>query len=251
MIARFSFGNRILKANLSHGRDISLPVRFGAGSCRAWHAPEAREEPVQYGRPAEVKEGFSVNSFLVTLAPHSHCTHTEWQAHYLADRRPLPAGNLSAWMPALLLSVYPEMDNLGRLWIRRETLEALFIAGEGLEALIVRTLPNSEAKKTIDYSGRCPPAFEPEAMNFLREQGVRHLLTDLPSVDPENDEGALRAHRAFLEMKESEGLLRTITELIYVPDECVDGLYLLNLQLAPVPGDAVPSRPLIFPVSGF
>lgn len=249
MIARFSLGNRILKADLSRGRDISLPVRFGEGSCRAWHAPEAREEPLNYGRPASVKEGFAVNSYQLTMAPHSHGTHTEWQAHYLADRQPLPVEKLPAWMPALLLSVFPEKDVSGNLWIRREILEALFIPDEGLEALILRTLPNSETKKTVDYSGTSPPAIEPAAMTFLREQGVRHLLTDLPSVDPENDGGMLRAHRVFLDEDLSEAVLRTITELIFVPNECPDGLYVLNLQLAPIPGDAVPSRPLIFPVA--
>jgi kynurenine formamidase len=249
VIARFSFGNRILKADLSRGWDISLPVRFGKGSCRAWYAPEAHEEPLNYGRPASVKEGFAVNSYQMTLAPHSHSTHTEWRAHYQADRQPLPLDKIPPWMPALLLSVYPEKDGSGNQWIRRETLEALFITDEGLEALIVRTLPNTETKKTTDYSGKNPPAFEPEAMAFLRKHGVRHLFTDLPSVDPENDGGTLRAHRLFLDGDSSEIFLRTITELIFVPNECPDGLYVLNLQLAPIPGDAVPSRPLIFPVT--
>lgn len=250
-MARFSFGNRILKTDLSRGQDISLALRFGAGSCRAWYAPEALEKPLNYGRPASVEDGFPVNSFQVTLAPHSHLTHTEWQAHYRADRRPLPLECVPAWMPVLLISVFPEADAEGQLWIKKEILSALFISGEGLETVIVRTLPNDPDKRTTDYSGKRAPAFEPEGMVFLREQGVKHLLTDLPSVDPENDNGLLRAHRLFLDMPDDDAPLRTITELIYVPDVCTDGLYLLNLQLAPIPGDAVPSRPVIFPVSGF
>ncbi|MEL6824109.1 MAG: hypothetical protein AAFP70_20315, partial [Calditrichota bacterium] len=38
----------------------------------------------------------------------------------------------------------------------------------------------------------------------------------------------------------------TITELIFVPAEVKDGLYLLNLQLSPLPLDAVPSRPVLY-----
>ena len=42
--------------------------------------------------------------------------------------------------------------------------------------------------------------------------------------------------------------LRTVTEMIFAPNEVVDGLYVLNLQIAPFLGDATPSRPLVFPI---
>jgi arylformamidase len=38
----------------------------------------------------------------------------------------------------------------------------------------------------------------------------------------------------------------TITELIFIPDEVPNGLYLLNLQVAPMENDAAPSRPVLF-----
>jgi hypothetical protein len=41
---------------------------------------------------------------------------------------------------------------------------------------------------------------------------------------------------------------KTITEMIYVRDEVADGLYLLNLQIAPFVSDAAPSRPLLYPL---
>jgi hypothetical protein len=36
-----------------------------------------------------------------------------------------------------------------------------------------------------------------------------------------------------------------VTELAYVPDRLLDGLYLLELQVAPFVSDAAPSRPVI------
>ena len=36
-----------------------------------------------------------------------------------------------------------------------------------------------------------------------------------------------------------------MTELAYVPDRVLDGLYLLELQIAPFASDAAPSRPVI------
>jgi hypothetical protein len=40
-----------------------------------------------------------------------------------------------------------------------------------------------------------------------------------------------------------------VTELAYIPDRLLDGLYLLELQIAPFASDAAPSRPVIRPAS--
>ena len=40
----------------------------------------------------------------------------------------------------------------------------------------------------------------------------------------------------------------TVTELAYVPDDVLDGCYLLNLQVAPFVADAAPSRPVLYPL---
>jgi hypothetical protein len=37
----------------------------------------------------------------------------------------------------------------------------------------------------------------------------------------------------------------TVTELAYIGQDVRDGLYMLNLQLAPIDGDATPSRPVL------
>jgi len=250
MLLRLSHNNRILKTDLSQAVDISLPVVFEPGLCRAWQAPLPKEQPIDYGKPASVASGFSVNSFEFKVAPHSHCTHTEWAAHFLTERPSLPLNIIPILMPALLITVIPRSDEKGQLWIKASDLETLFIPEEKIPAVLFRTWPNSPEKITKNYTQTQPPAFEPEAMIFLKNNGVYHLITDLPSVDPESDEGRLSAHRLFLSNEDSS-IIRTITELVFIPDTLKDGLYILNLQLAPIPGDAVPSRPLISPVIGF
>ena len=40
----------------------------------------------------------------------------------------------------------------------------------------------------------------------------------------------------------------TITELIYVPDDIPDGLYLLNLQIASFEIDVSPSKPVLYQI---
>lgn len=75
-----------------------------------------------------------------------------------------------------------------------------------------------------------------------------HLLIDLPSVDKEHDGGKLTAHKTFWNYPKAPRKEATITEMIFVPNAVKDGLYLLNLQVAPFENDASPSRPVIYPL---
>ncbi|MCB0755612.1 MAG: cyclase family protein, partial [Flavobacteriales bacterium] len=79
--------------------------------------------------------------------------------------------------------------------------------------------------------------------------GCKHLVLDIPSIDRESDEGKLLGHRAFWNYPVSTRKDCTVTELAYIPSSVADGLYLLNLQVAPFENDAAPSRPLIFPLT--
>ncbi len=116
------------------------------------------------------------------------------------------------------------------------------------EALIIRTLGNGLNKLNINYSNTNPPYVLKEAIEYLNEIGVQHLLIDMPSVDKEVDGGKLEAHHAFWNYPADVQLHKTITELIYVPNEVNDGTYLLNLQIAPFENDASPSKPVLYKV---
>ena len=100
-----------------------------------------------------------------------------------------------------------------------------------------------------------PPFFSTEAMKFMVETDVKHLLVDTPSIDRTFDEGKLSNHRIFWNIKEESFEIdetsftrNTITEMIYVPDSVADGYYLLNLQIPAFVADAAPSRPILFKV---
>ena len=170
-----------------------------------------------------------------------------------------------AFIPSTLISVEPENAgetnetysvelNENDILITKKSLEiALQNADENfLDGLIVRTLPNDESKLTREYLEKIPPFFSTEAMQFIREKNVKHLLCDLPSIDRIFDEGKLANHRTFwnieqgsFETNENSLVSNTITELIYVTENINDGKYLLNLQIAPFASDASPSRPLL------
>jgi kynurenine formamidase len=116
------------------------------------------------------------------------------------------------------------------------------------EAVIIRTLPNSLNKKSINYSSTNPIYFDVACVKKIIDSGVKHLLIDLPSVDRENDNGELLFHHAFWEVPENPNFERTITEMIFVDDSVLDGEYILNFQVAPFDNDASPSRPVLYAI---
>jgi kynurenine formamidase len=114
------------------------------------------------------------------------------------------------------------------------------------KALCIRTMPNTDNKTTKQYSDTNPPYMAPEAMKSIVSQGVEHLLIDTPSVDREEDKGALASHHLFWNYPQEIDRTKTITELIYIPSEIEDGEYLMELQFAPFENDASPSRPVLY-----
>ncbi len=234
--------------DLSEALDISLPLRAGSGNVNCYYAEEVDIKTIRTADfVGSVAEGGSVNYQKVSLTPHGNGTHTECFGHISAD----PEGLLPLCLQnflflAELVSLEPtsgeESDDLR---ISKESLLERY-SGHAVDAMIIRTQPNDEAKKTRKYSGTNPPYLEPNLCHFLVEKGVQHLLVDLPSVDKEEDGGKLLAHRAFWQYPEATRKKSTITELIYVDNQIADGLYLLNLQTTHLYSDASPSRPVLY-----
>lgn len=228
--------------------DISLPLSNGPGGVNCFHAPEFKAEPYVSGDfVGSVKAGAPVNFFNVSLNPHGNGTHTECMGHISAEMYSINACLTRFHFMARLWSVLPEVLPNGDQVVTAASLAAVDRFNP-VEALVLRTLPNDQGKRRRRYSGTNPPYFEPEAMEMIVQWGVRHLLVDLPSVDREEDGGALAAHKAFWQYPGGKRLDCTITELIYVPDEIEDGLYFLNLQIASFELDASPSKPILYRV---
>jgi arylformamidase len=241
MEIRFSWGNQQFSADLNQSFDLSLP--YGSDeSYSAWGSPSMKAEPVRYGEwVGSVEAGSSVNFFDLTLNPHGNGTHTEWAGHILKDRGSVNQQLSIFWFPALLVEVTPDSNGAISEPNKLESESSL------PPAIILRTSPSYERPASRDYTSTAPPFLTEEFAQALRLKGVEHLLIDLPSVDPEEDGGALVAHRAFWNVPEELRTQATITELINVPFELEEGIYFLNLQVAPLENDASPSRPIIFP----
>ncbi len=227
--------------------DISIP----SGQVKCFYATDYQASPYVSGDfIGSVKAGAPVNFYDVQINPHGNGTHTECLGHITEEQESLPEQMKQFHFIAQLVSVSLYKHEHGDESI---TLEALKSACPDTlpEAVILRTIPNTSEKLNKDYSGSNPPYLDHEAMSFLVQQGVRHLLIDLPSVDREMDDGILHCHHIFWNVDNKRAIDEsrmdcTITELIYVADEVEDGLYFLNIQVPNLPLDAAPSKPVLY-----
>lgn len=249
MLLQVHRGGQVFSIDLSKGVDLSLPLRHGADNPSAFGAPPPSFQPVVAGDfVGSTALGGAVNFFNVFFNPHGNGTHTECVGHIARERYVLYECLREFHFWAKVISCSPKLRADRDSVLSREMFEERLALGE-VDALVVRTLPNDPSKKQRCYSGTNPPYLTAEAAAFLADCGIQHLLIDLPSIDREEDGGALAAHKAFWRYPQAVRSSCTITELIYVPDEVPDGLYWLNLQTTSLDLDASPSRPVLFALS--
>ena len=247
MIATIAHGPHVHKIDLANPMDISIPLVGGGKNVNAWYLDLPEIVPVHGdGFIGKVAEGGNVNFNRINFNPHSHMTHTECLGHITRELYSVNQQLNTYFFLAELITIVPE--RMGEdLVIPAKPLE-LALNKKACDALIIRTLPNSESKMSKDYSHTNPPYLQEEGVRFLVSLGVEHLLVDLPSVDKEKDGGALASHKTFWRIGKKERRQATITELIYVPNDIEDGRYWLNLQVAPFENDAAPSRPVLYKI---
>lgn len=249
MIASIEIKDETIKVDLSQGMDLSIPVVDGAAGPSAWYVSPPEIKPVMTEQfTGEVNLGGSVNFRNIFFNPHGHGTHTECVGHISKEKYSVNACLKQAFHLAQLISIKPDKLGNGDQIITLKQLQKIGLE-KNISAYIIRTLPNSNAKKVKQYSDTNPPYVEKEAMAWLVKNGIDHFLIDLPSVDREVDGGELASHHCFWEYPEKPNLERTITEFVFVDDEIKDGRYLMHLSFAPFENDASPSRPVIYSIN--
>lgn len=225
--------------------DLSIPV--AERGVRAWYLDAPKIFPVmENGFVGSVEDGGQVNFKNILFNPHGHGTHTESYGHITREKLPVSNCFTKFFYNALLVTVVPQ--KIGKDLVITPAQMAEVLAHRLTEALVIRTLPNGLEKREFNYSNTNPPYMDTACVALLDEAKVSHLLVDIPSVDKEVDGGVLAFHHAFWNVPIQPKADRTLTELIFVPDQAIDGEYLLELQLANFDNDASPSRPLLYPI---
>lgn len=242
----FIHQNKTYQADLSKPLDISIPLKEGLNAVNCFYAPPMETNPVIAGDfVGSTEMGGPLNFLNVKINPHGNGTHTECVGHIAKEKFTINQSLQEYHFMAKLVSVFPERIDNGDRVIFKKQLEAVF-KNENVEAIIIRTLPNDDLKMQTNYSGANPTYVHHEAIEYLIEQGVQHLLIDLPSVDREEDGGKLLSHRAFWQYPDKIRKNATITELIYANNLIKDGFYLLNIQTASFEIDVSPSKPVLY-----
>ena len=265
-----SIEGRSWRANTSQAHDLSIPLDFAGPQPTFFGADRAQAEALQAGTfIGDVRRGGSVNCARYTLTPHCNGTHTECVGHVTIESRSIRSLAPAHPVLCVVVSVTPEhfesteersplVSQPGDHLVTRSSLQAATSQLGPLpgSALVIRTLPNDPKKRGRNYDeGAVPPYLSAEAAQWLVSSKIEHLVVDLPSIDRASDEGRLTAHRIFWGMPAGATAASTaarahstITELAYVDNAVPDGLYLLNLQVAPFEADAAPSRPILYPL---
>ena len=265
MKARLYIENKNLEVDFSKGQDISIPVLFNGPQPSTYNVGKAISEPYSDGQfIGDTRKGGPCNFETYSITPHCNGTHTECIGHITKERVSILSSLKEEIILSTLITVSPETSkenyrpplNSEDLVITKKELEGKLknTNFNFFDALIIRTSPNTSQKKERDYMQKPSAFFTIESMNYIVSLGVKHLLVDTPSVDRLFDDGVLSAHNIFWETKGKafniNTACKTITEMIFVPNEIKDGKYLLNLQVAPFFADAAPSRPVLYKING-
>ena len=229
--------------DLDQALDISIPLKEGDNNPNCFQAESPRFEVIRDGEfIGSVAEGGSVNYKRLIITPHGNGTHTECYGHINADTEATITKQIKTFFAYALVITVRATEKEGDLIITGDLFPENI--PDWVDALVVRTVPNTIAKPSRNYSGTNPAYFDKSFMDLVVEHNIIHFLTDLPSVDREVDGGALRSHKSFWNGNTRRSC--TITEMVFVNNRISDGIYLLNLQVPNIDMDAAPSRPVLF-----
>ncbi len=250
--------------NFAKGLDISIPLIFNGNQPNTYGVDKATSKPYRDGQfVGDTRLGGPCNFEVYNFTPHCNGTHTECIGHITTERFDILSSLKDTMIPAHLISIdpvstsenyNPKLNDEDLVITKEKLVEKLKdIPKVYLEGLIIRTLPNNQRKKSQDYMEIQPAFFSIDAMEYIKELGVKHLLVDTPSVDRLFDDGILSAHNIFWDTLDKEynpkTKHKTITEMIFVDDNISDGNYLLTIQIPAFIADAAPSRPIIFQIN--
>lgn len=247
MIATIQHNSKKYQIDLSKPLDISIPIDVSKQNVNAWYLDEPKIFAEAFdGQKILVSEGASVNFRSIHFNPHSHITHTETAGHVTEKIHSIHKNLKQFFFLAELVTIAPLFHNNDYIIGVKQLKKAL--KNKKRDAIVIRTLPNLEDKKSMQYSNTNPTYLSEKAAIYLREKGIKHLLIDLPSIDKEKDDGLLLSHNAFWNTSGKVRLDATITEFIYVSNRIKDGTYFLNLMVAPFENDASPSKPILYKI---
>lgn len=243
MILTFTHTNQEYIANLSDSLEIGISVHRDHSVSSFGIAGAVYQDYTKGDLVGNKALGGPCNLETITFTPHGNSTHTECLGHIADEGYFVNDCVRDKFYIAVLWTVKPDHQNNYLSFDDQDYTQL-----SNVDALIIRTLPNYIGKINEDYSGKNAPAISTVDMQKIVDSGIKHLVIDLPSVDPEWDNGALAAHHIYWDYPHNPRLDASITEFAFVRDDIKDGEYLLKLNISNFESDAAPSRPVLYPL---
>ena len=232
---------------------LAIPYDYHGSQPNFYDVPPGKAVPFQqHDFIGKVKNNNGCDVMIINQNIHCTGTHTECAGHILEKDIYIHDVLLPGFIRTELISVTPRewsetnesyhCDVNDDDWVitKKELETKLFHSVYGLA---LRTLPNTKEKLTRNYKASNTAFFTMEAITFLNDLGIKHLVVDLPTIDRTNDDGMLGNHHSFFETKPPYN--KTITEFAFIPDSIEDGPYFMIIEIPAMQLDAAPSRPFL------
>ena len=246
--------HNIYQIDLTSAVCLAIPYDYRGNQPNFYDTAPGKAVPFQqHNFIGKVKNNKGCNVMVINQNIHCTGTHTECAGHILENDIYINDVLLPGFVHSELISITPinwsETEesyhsnvNDNDMVITKKILEEKL--SHSLEGLTIRTLPNTKEKLTQRYQPSNTAFFTTDAITFLNDLGVKHLVVDIPSIDRTNDNGLLGNHHHYFEFKPP--FIKTITELAFIPNALDDGSYFMTIEIPPMQLDAAPSRPFLF-----
>ena len=251
MKIQINHNDQVYNIDLKKGHDLSIKNDFSGNAPIFYGAEQPKVSSQRSGDfIGDLESGGSCNVPIVSCNIHCTGTHTECISHIKDSKFKITEKCPRGLIPSYLITVEPvtansimdsyHCDISGSNVVCKEAIKSKI--STPCESLIIRTLPNDESKLFRNYDDVSAPFLTSDAMDHINQLGVKHLLVDLPSIDKADDGGVLGNHRSFFNKGD------TISELLYIPNDLLDGFGFLQIQIPNWSLDSAPSRPIFFSV---
>ena len=246
--------HNIYQIDLTSAVCLAIPYDYRGSQPNFYDTDPGEAVPFQqHNFIGKVKNNKGCNVMVIKQNIHCTGTHTECAGHILEKDIYINDVLLPGFVHSELISIKPinwseteesyhgNVNDTDMVITKKDLEKKLSNSREGLA---IRTLPNPKEKLTQKYKASNTAFFTTDAITFLNDLGVKHLVVDLPSIDRTNDNGMLGNHHRYFENKPP--FKKTITELAFIPDSLDDGSYFMVIEIPPMQLDAAPSRPFLF-----
>ena len=113
--------------------------------------------------------------------------------HIFKDASPINEVKYQTFIACQLISVLPEhslkeeyhakIKNKDQLITKEQLKKAIGNNKQFNEGLVIRTMPNDDSKKNRNYDLEQHPFLTNDAISYIEEIGIKHLIVDIPSID--------------------------------------------------------------------